>query len=146
MLKVLQHTRLPNGSRAVVAQLRAQYENSLRFTQVIQINKFEDRHGWLRLFSHLLPVAHDNSEGFLLFRRVSSHADDWSKVRRGNRWVAPAFVHVVLHGSAKVTVGRASKRVVAGDIFVMDMHKKHSVDSDSLCITAVSTVPRLLYA
>lgn len=145
MLKLIQKQRLPKGTSAAVKELRASNEFLLKHRDVIQIaddyrQQKEAKH--LQLFLKYLPPSAHDIPAILLFRDVEKHSDDWPHIRYNQRYVAPAFVHLVIHGTAKLTVGNRTLQVRPGDVFAMDMNKPHSVDSRSLCITVCVTVPR----
>lgn len=144
MLKLLETRRLPRGTAAAVKELRSSHEAALSWRDVVQVSddyRNDPCTRFLRLFLPALPVCAEQP-AFLLFRDVESHTDDWSRVRNGDRHVAPAFVHWVLYGRAVISVGSKKMAVKRGDVFAMDMNKRHGVESRSLCITACVTVAR----
>lgn len=75
------------------------------------------------------------------YRNVDTHDDDWGEVRFNRRWVAPGFLHVVIAGSATVTVGKKSVRVKRGDVFLMNPNVPHSVKARRKCVSVCYTVP-----
>lgn len=78
----------------------------------------------------------------LAYKAVGEHDDDWDKVQdtRG-KWVAPAFLHVVLSGRCTLRVGAVSMDMCRGDVFLMNPNIKHEVTSKSLCMTYTIVVP-----
>lgn len=145
MLKLLETRRLPRGADAAVNDLRQEHEAALAWRDVVQVcDDYRHDHcaKHLATFLPALPVCANNSPAFILFRDVSDHTDDWGRVSHNGRHVAPAFVHWVMHGRACINVGGKRLAVSRGDMFAMDMNKRHGVESRSLCITVCVTVPR----
>ena len=145
MLKLLGNRRLPNGTAAAIKELREAHEVFLKWRDVIQIaDDYRQERGakHLGLFLDGLPECVSDVPVFLMFRDVSDHTDDWGRVKHNGRFVSPAFVHWVVHGKAVVNLEGKRLSVKRGDVFAIDMNRRHSVESQSLCITACVTVPR----
>ena len=92
------------------------------------------------------PACADQQEiDFLDFKSVDEHDDGWPDTKHDGKWCKPVFWHWVLRGEFTLYVGSQKKTFKKGDIFVMDMNKKHRVEATKLCTTMVATVPKKSY-
>ena len=96
---------------------------------------------------HLLgrPIhAKSSDTGYLAFRQVDRHKDDWPHVRfneNGPRKAA-GFLHVCIGGHATIKSGKKVLTVKRGDVFSLNPNAWHSVTSETLCVTICFTTPR----
>lgn len=145
MLKIIGKKRLPKGTAKAVKEIRSEHEWFLERREVVQITKdYRNEKGseYIDMYLPMLPDSVCDEEAILMFRDVGDHDDDWRKVRHNGRFVSAAFVHIVIHGRADIFCGGKSVSVEKGDVFAIDMNKRHSVRSNTLCITACVTVPK----
>lgn len=94
------------------------------------------------LFGEPLPVIR-REEGWLAFKKVSEHRDDWPKMHFGaGRAKAVSFLHICLSGKARLKTAAGEVAVKRGDVFSLNPNATHAVPSSTLCVTACFTVPR----
>ena len=82
-----------------------------------------------------------SQESLLIYRKVGRHSDDWPKTRYKKKWVATAFLHVVLSGRCDIKAGNKTLSVKRGDVFLLNPNTQHEVTSSTLCMTYCLDVP-----
>lgn len=162
MLKIVKQGILPRGAKTRVRKLASLTNVQKRFNllEVVQLDSQRIKWAgaeavkiWEEVWEKIKPNLPTFSNGFqgceaaiLYFRQVSEHKDDWPPVHLKGRRLAPCFLHLVLDGSATIHVDRQKLLVQPGDMFVIDMNKRHKVTDTSLCTTACLTYPRFFFS
>ena len=82
-----------------------------------------------------------SQESLLIYRKVGRRSDDWPKTRYKKKWVATAFLHVVLSGRCDINAGNKTLSVKRGDVFLLNPNTQHEVTSSTLCMTYCLDVP-----
>ena len=141
-LKHLGKVSLPRGCAA--SGMATLNKTQLRYrglSQTVLDSRFADeiKHRLSEIASEALKWV--SQESLLIYRKVGAHSDEWDDVRYKKRFVAPAFLHVVLSGRCDIRAGQKALSVKRGDVFLLNPNVQHEVVSSTLCMTYCLDVP-----